>query len=139
MMNPGKWIIVAFISFAAFIGTLVFVCVREDVSLVSTQYYQDELKFNQQQSNQQRANLLAEPPEIQLSEGKVEVLFATSVAGGTLQIQRPSDIRLDYQFELDTNIRQHFEMTRWEPGLYRLKLSWSAEGKEYQIERSFVL
>jgi hypothetical protein len=40
-MNWGKWIIVSFVLFAGFIGTLVTVCVRQDISLVSKDYYKE--------------------------------------------------------------------------------------------------
>ena len=47
-MNWGKSIVLAFILFAVFIGVLVFVCVREDVSLVSKNYYKDDLEYQSQ-------------------------------------------------------------------------------------------
>ena len=47
-MNWGKWIIVSFVLFAAFIGILVVICVRQDISLVSKNYYQEELAYQQQ-------------------------------------------------------------------------------------------
>ena len=47
-MNFGKWIVVAFVFFSLFIGTLVTVCVRQDISLVSTDYYKEELIYQDQ-------------------------------------------------------------------------------------------
>ena len=46
-MHYGKSIVVAFILFAMFIGTLVTVCIREDVNLVSPDYYEEELAHGQ--------------------------------------------------------------------------------------------
>jgi len=61
-MNIGKWIVVAFVLFAAFIGTLVVVCVRQDVSLVSRDYYRQELAYqNQIQRLNNTAALLEKP------------------------------------------------------------------------------
>jgi hypothetical protein len=37
-----------FILFAAFIGTLVTVCLRQDISLVSKDYYKEELQYENQ-------------------------------------------------------------------------------------------
>ena len=47
-MDFGKWIVVAFVLFAVFIGTLVTVCVRQDISLVSKEYYKEELAYQDQ-------------------------------------------------------------------------------------------
>ena len=44
-MNFGSWITVAFVLFAGLIISLVVVCVRQDVSLVSADYYQQEIKY----------------------------------------------------------------------------------------------
>ena len=45
-MNWGKSIVLSFILFAAFIGTLVTVCIRQDISLVSKDYYEEELQYD---------------------------------------------------------------------------------------------
>lgn len=74
-MNWGKWIIVAFVLFAAFIGTLVTVCVKQDVSLVSRTYYQDELVFDQQIARIQNVSALSKKPVITKSNGVIEVSF----------------------------------------------------------------
>jgi hypothetical protein len=42
-MSWGKWIVVSFLLFAGFIATLVTICMKEDVGLVSSSYYDEEL------------------------------------------------------------------------------------------------
>lgn len=41
-----KYIVFSFIAFALFIGTLVVVCVRQDIPLVSVNYYEEDLRYD---------------------------------------------------------------------------------------------
>lgn len=129
---------VAFVGFAVFIASLVIVCVREDVSLVSNQYYADELKYNAQQARMQRAAALAQPPSLRVANGQVMVTFAHAIAQGSLSLQRPSQTGLDRTFTLDTVRVQTLLPDRWEPGLYRATLEWSVAGVDYRTEHTLV-
>lgn len=129
---------VAFVAFAVFIASLVTVCVREDVSLVSKQYYRDELKYNDQQARLQRTAGLVRPPSVQVANGEVIVTFAEAIAHGSLSLQRPSQTQLDRTFSLDTVPVQRFLPDRWEPGLYRATLEWSVAGVDYRLEHMLV-
>jgi hypothetical protein len=141
-MNFGKWIVVAFIFFAVFIGTLVTVCVRQDVNLVSKEYYQDELQYQQKLDKINNANHLAHQPSIEVGNGSIKISFAeaSTAQKGVLKIQRPSNIKLDREFSLQPDQpTQEFNLGNWEPGLYRASLSWTMNDKEYFIEKQIVL
>jgi hypothetical protein len=141
-MNFGKAIVLSFVLFAVFIGALVAVCVREDINLVSPEYYQDELAYQQKLDKMNNTQALAQAPDITVSQGRVSVVFDQlgSVEKGVLKVSRPSNERLDRKFELQPTAgnTQWFVMTRWEPGLYRASLTWSMGGKEYYFEKLIV-
>ncbi len=138
-----KWVVVAFVLFALFIGTLVVISVRQDVSLVSKNYYQDELRHSEKMTKQVNTSELSEQPQITFEENSVEVMYPllSNFESGQLMIQRPSDARLDQQFEIQSGVgdTQVFELKVWERGLYRVSLTWSMEGKEYYFEKLMVL
>jgi hypothetical protein len=138
-----KWVVTAFIFFALFIGTLVVISIRQDIGLVSKNYYQDELKHGEKMIRQTNASLLKEQPIFTFENNSVKVVYPllTTIETGELRVQRPSDERLDHQFkitasELDS---QSFELKVWEKGLYRVSLTWKMEGKEYYVEKLMVL
>lgn len=136
-----KWVISSFIIFALFIGTLVFVCVRQDISLVSANYYQDEL-VHQGKMDQQRNMLeLSNQPVIQLENHQVRISYnqLNKLTKGELRLTRPSDSKLDQRFKLTQNEEQHFQLTVSEKGLYRVTLQWSMDGKDYYYEKLMVL
>ncbi|MFZ5972743.1 MAG: FixH family protein [Bacteroidota bacterium] len=142
-MHFGKWIVVAFVLFAGFIATLVTVCIRADVNLVSKNYYQEELKHQNKIDKVQHTALLAAVPALTASEGKILLQYAdfAKVDGGTLRVLRPSDPSLDHDFDLsDWNSETHvYELTNWSRGLYRITLEWTMNGTEYYLEKTVVL
>lgn len=142
-MNWGKGIIAAFVLFATLIVVMVVVSMKQDVSLVTKSYYQDELDYQQQLDRKNNTELLAEKPEIRIVHNKLEVYFpfASYVEQGTVKLFRPSDARLDQNFTLSPSADslRVFNVPALEKGAYRVKMNWSMEGREYYIEKLIVI
>jgi hypothetical protein len=136
-----KWIILSFILFTVFIGTLVTICVREDVSLVSVNYYQEELVHQDKIDRQRNMQELKSYPVIGLSNQQVKISYPTlnQMSTGELRLTRPSDSKLDQRFQLSKNEEQQFQLAVSEKGLYRVSLQWTMNGKEYYFEKLIVL
>jgi hypothetical protein len=136
-MSIGKWIVVSFILFAAFIATLVTVCMRQDISLVSSTYYQEELQFQQQISREENTALLEHKPSVQVN-AKVLTLALnqpTAVTEGTVNIFCPSNARMDRSFRIEEGrLTQSFDLADLRSGMYRVKLRWTMNGKEFYQE-----
>ncbi|MEQ9592950.1 MAG: FixH family protein [Cyclobacteriaceae bacterium] len=142
-MNFGKWIFVSFVLFTAFIATLVTVCVRQDINLVSADYYQEELVHEQKMNQIQNANNLKSKPLISVEGSVVSVSFDdfNKIEKGELKILRPSDARLDRRFKLSasqTQVRQ-FTLENSSKGLYRASMQWRMDGKDFYYEKLIVL
>jgi hypothetical protein len=141
-MNFGKWIVVAFISFALYIGVLVVVCVKQDINLVSKDYYRDELKYQQKLDQINNTNHLSHVPAIDIENGQAKISFEENqhIQSGQLKIERPSNERLDRNFSLvPDQTTQEFNLGSWMPGLYRASVSWTMEGKKYYFEKQIIL
>jgi hypothetical protein len=137
-MSWGKWIIICFILFTVFIATLVTVCMRQDVSLVSKDYYQEELAYQDQLARVNNANRLSERPVIQKNGDFLEVNFSNFnvVRNAELKLFRPSDAAMDKIFTLETTTKttQSFSIADLEKGMYRARMLWKMNDKEYFIE-----
>lgn len=138
-MNWGKWIVVSFVLFAVFIATLVTVCVREDISLVTRDYYKDELVYQSQLDRMNNAARLDHKPVISVMTNKllkIEFNVSEKVEKGELQLFCPSNARFDRHFEIASNAdnEQFFPIDNLQKGMYRAKLSWTMSGKEYYVE-----
>ncbi len=142
-MHFGKAIVLSFILFAAFIGVLVFICVRQDINLVSKDYYREELDYQHKLDQMNNTLLLQQKPVITVSKGQVRIELEglSRVEKGLLKLSRPSNALLDQVFRLKpvAGNFQEFVLDTWEPGLYRASLTWAMEGKEYYFEKLIVL
>lgn len=136
-MNIGKWIVVSFVLFAAFIATLVTVCMRQEVSLVSGNYYEEELQFQAQIDRERNANALPTKPSIGLKGRQLELALNQSmpITEGTLHIFCPSDARMDRKFKVSPDLdTQVFDLEELNSGMYRVKFRWTMNDKEFYRE-----
>jgi hypothetical protein len=137
-LNFGNWIVVAFILFASFIGTLVTVCVREDVDLVSKDYYQQELVYQDQIQRLNNTSDLKERPEFKIADQRLVVTYDQwdNIDKGELKLFCPSNPKMDRNFPLvrSGDPVQSFEVENLQKGMYRARLTWEMGGKEFYIE-----
>ena len=137
-MNWGKSIVIAFILFASFIGALVSVCLRQDISLVADDYYEQELRYQDQLDRIYNTANLVVKPEIRLKDKSLEVEFARfkDITVGSVEIFRPSDQRFDRQFKLDksSSVIQQFDLSNLPRGMYKVRMRWAMDDNEYFLE-----
>jgi hypothetical protein len=137
-MHFGNWIVVAFVFFALFIGTLVTVCVRQDISLVSQSYYNDELDYQEQIKRIKNTNGLLVKPVIHRSpDGSLEIRFDAQqkIAKGRVNLFCPSDPGSDKEFQFKSSLTtQQFDISTFKKGMYKAKLLWVMDGEEYYYE-----
>jgi len=138
-MNWGKWIVVSFVLFAGFIATLVTVCVRQDISLVSKDYYEEELAYQDQIGRIKNASLLAKRPSIKvINKETLQVDFDqfNEIEMGELQLFRPSNAAMDQKFHFKGSDKptQLFSTEPLDKGMYRARMVWTMKGKEFYIE-----
>jgi hypothetical protein len=138
-----KWIVVAFALFIVFIVTLLVVGTRGDIGLVSKNYYVEELKHSEKMTQQENTQALAEQPQLKSKDHSIIIAYSalSSMEKGKLIVLRPSDSRLDHTFDVSAipGDTQSFELKIWEPGLYRVSLTWTLAGKDYYLEKLMVL
>lgn len=142
-MNWGKWIAVAFVSFAVFIGVLVTVCMREDVSLVSKKYYEEDLQFQQQFDQSTNAQALLVKPAVEIADQTLTLSYRNfeRIQEGTITLMRPSNAALDHVFKVSQqqDTLQHFTLTDLTKGLYKVRVQWKEGEKEYRIDKTIVI
>ena len=139
-MNWGKSIVLAFVLFAAFIAVLVTVCMRQDVSLVTKEYYKEELAYQAQIDRISHTANLSEKPLIEIQGGellKITYKDFDSVQSGVLHLFRPSDPDLDRQYELRPGgeSQRYFSTSGMKKGMYRARLTWTMDNEEFYLEK----
>ena len=121
------------------IGMVIF-SFQEDVNLVSEDYYQKELEYEDQIQRIRNTNKLPAQPVLIFNRQAEAVLLTfpdqlSPVAGG-VHFFRPSDFSKDknYQLSLNQENQQTFDLTNMDTGMWRVKLVWEAEGQSYYKE-----
>jgi hypothetical protein len=141
-MNIGKWIVVAFVLFAAFITTLVIICVRQDVSLVSKNYYEEELAYQDQIQRINNTNALIQKPAITVVDHAVRIEFnpASRRDNVVLTLFCPANEKMDRRIHITSDEPvQIFSLDERLRGMYRAKLHWKEDDKEYYWEEVIFL
>jgi hypothetical protein len=137
-MNWGKWIVLSFVIFAAFIVTLVTICMKQDVGLVSSSYYKEELIYQQQMKRIENVSALNQPPAIVVSGNKLTLKFhqLKQVEKGGITLYRPSNAELDRTFTVKSSDSEEisFDLANTPKGMYRAKFRWTMNGSEYYHE-----
>lgn len=138
-MNWGNWIVVAFVLFGVFIATLVVVCARQDISLVTKDYYKEELVYQDQIERINNTTRLELKPVISVVQEKylqVDFYKPVQIESGVINLFCPSNAEQDRKFELRVTggSRQLFDLDEVKKGMYRAKMMWKMNGKEFYVE-----
>ena len=142
-MNWGHGIAIFFACFVAFMLFLVVKSHQQNIDLVTENYYEQELKYQQQIDKVQNTKDLKEGVKVSHSKGSIAIHFpkmAESISGN-VQIFRPSDARFDMESTLSPDVegRQQIATTELPAGYYRIKINWKAGAKEYYTEEAIHL
>ncbi len=143
-MSWPKGIVISFILFILFIGSMVYIMMKEDISLVAENYYEQELVYQQQLSRKNNALMLDKKPVVRIREGKyLEIAFPyeSRLEGGKVQLFRPSAKKFDEQFTFTslTDNRLLYEVKNHLSGACRIRIWWKMNDKEYFWEEFAVI
>lgn len=143
--NWGHGLMGLYISFALAMLFFVYKCSQHPVDLISADYYDKEIKFQQQYDKEQNAEALSSPLQLNVNaENKtVELNFPTisntSVLKGTIYFMRPDNSADDKNIAIAANELhlQTIDYSTWKKGLYRMEVNWSDGVKDY-YKQSFI-
>jgi nitrogen fixation protein FixH len=136
----GHKILFVYLGFVAGILFLVYRASREKFDLVTPNYYESELKFQNVIDDKQRVAHLSAPPKITHSVNTVGIQlpdeFLNRNVKGELYLYRPSDASKDVKKSFTANSGFiEVALDKDLSGAYEVKLSWQAEGKTFYNEQ----
>lgn len=138
----GHGVVLALGSFIAFILFLIFVFSRgmQNSELISDNYYQDELTYQEVIDAKNNADQLPEKPLYQRTGEGITITFPNSAAPDDQQVDfdlfRTDDSNLDVQKKISLNSQKKFTIPKQVivAGSYTLKLKWQKNKKPYQVD-----
>jgi len=138
--NPWPYAIALyFVVFISAMATWIVFAVRNDHQLVRKDYYEQELKYQNELESFSRA---AEGSVVVAYEPKTQfvTIRLPGNAAGTIDFYRPSDVKRDRQFPLSTRDGiQRINVREFDPGLWKVRLTWTANGAEFRHDQKLVL
>ncbi|AFK01518.1 FixH family protein [Emticicia oligotrophica DSM 17448] len=145
-MNWGKSIAIVYLGFVGFMGFLVWNCLQQDdIHLVSKDYYQKELDYQENIDKMNNTNQLSSDLKLNYQTDKqlISLDFPKESLGanGEVNFYRPSDARKDFAVKLNIlqSEQQTIPVNKLERGLWVVKVSWNKEGKGYYKEEKIKL
>jgi hypothetical protein len=139
-MSWGIRITILYVGFVALIGTMVYLSMRQNVDLVSADYYQKELDFQNQLDRMNESKKLTTQPEVKAGADQVSILFPAEFRNqpisGNVHFYRAADASRDFQIDIaaDTSGLQKIANDKFVSGAYTVKINWTAAGKNYYNE-----
>lgn len=139
-MSWGIKITILYVGFVVMIGTMVFLTMRQNVDLVSADYYQQELDYQQKLDRMNASNTLAGKPEVRPGKEFVSISFPAEMRGkkisGRVNFFRPADAARDFNLEISTDSSgaQQIPANKFVSGMYTVQISWTAGEKKYYNE-----
>ena len=138
-INWGIKIALLYLSFVSLIVVMVSMSMHQKVDLVSKDYYEEELKFQEKINKSNRANELKEPLSWEVKQGalllKFPGQFLNQKINGTVFFFRPSDAALDKTVPLSTDsLLLNIPTTQLKRGVYKMQINWKSGKEEYYNE-----
>jgi len=139
--NWGTGLIIAYSSFVVFMLGMVYLCTQQHFDLVTDDYYEQELKFQQVIDGKQNENLLEKQTIIKIELGVVTVtLPMEKIEGeGKVVFYKPDNASFDKTLALNGSNSITIPVFELKSGLYKVKATWKSEGKPYYNEQSLFI
>lgn len=143
-MSWGNKLIIVFVVFAALMATLVYKATQTKFELVSKDYYQDELRYQDKIDGAANAALEA-PTSIEVKDELILLRFPdvhknaniTGEAWFYCSVDATKDKHI--ALNVDSNGIQIIERKRLQKGDYQIKISYEINQKKYYVAHQLQL
>ena len=144
-MNWGLGIAIFYIVFVIATVSVVLFTTTIDVNLVTDDYYEKELAFQNQIDKVSRTKALPEQPIISLAGKNMYLKFPNTINSnlvqGTINFYRPSNNKMDFvvSIELNKHGEQIVNSKKFIAGMWRIYVNWQIDEIEYLSEKILMV
>jgi len=144
-MNWGNRLVIVFLFFGAGMGYLVYRSMNTDFELVESDYYKQELRYQNVIDEHNSASALSAPVNIEQKDGALLLQFPEEMKNksltGELYFYCAYDSKKDKRLALqsDSNGQQTVPAGVILPGSYTVKIKWNNGEKSYYAEQNLSI
>ena len=144
-MNWGYKLMFVFIAFGVFMGFMVYSCLNSPISLVSAEYYKDELNYQEVIDGTKSSNKLSEQVKVSQEGEYIQLQFPAEMKqlspAGNVWFYCVSNGKKDRRVELapDESGKQEFALDMFGSGRYVVKIDWQVDGANYYSEKEIII
>lgn len=144
-MNWGWKIAILYGGFVLMMSILVYLCVQQEVLLVTDNYYEKDLEYNKHLVRLKNTHLLEEQVKIayQPTEQQLRVQFPKDFDAieGYILLYRPSKTGLDIRLPIQVNADNQLTINthRLIAGRWRVKINWEGDGQLFYKEEVLTI
>ena len=141
----GTGIIIGIVVFVIFTLSMTIIFLSEDVHLVTDDYYEKTLTYQDEIDKQSRTKALNEEVKINFNGKMIHIQFPSDYQNknimGEVHFYRPSDPALDFiiPLQIDKKGSQVIPVERIEKGFWRLKINWLMNEEAFYNERTITI
>ena len=138
-------IIIAFVLFLSGTASLIVIAATHPQSLVSGNYYEQEIKYQGRIDGTARARQSGAAVNFDAATRRLVISLPATQTGrdlsGQIELYRPSAAGLDRQYKLqpDAEGRQSLDLAALPEGPWEIRVSWNASGQDFFLDRKIVI
>lgn len=144
-LNWGKGIFITIILFVVIVFIMVGISITRHVDLVANNYYEKEIKYQEQIDLLKKTNTLKENAKIDYDGANVNISFPKNLdinsLKGTISFYRPSDSNKDFgmQINADENGTMKIGSEKFSKGLWKVQINWESAGDKYFTGQTLLI
>jgi hypothetical protein len=141
----GKGILLANIIFVAAILVMVVIFMTKSVDLVSGNYYEKEIKYQEQIDKLRKTGNLQENVNIDYTGNVINIKFPSNLdvskITGEVKFYRPSDAKKDFVIPITAEAEGDIAISsdKLVKGLWKIQISWNYNNENYFTEQSIIM
>ncbi len=124
---------------------MVGISMTKNSDLVSENYYEKELKYQDKINMINRANALPEKIKIEVAQTFLKVtypeVFSKEKITGKINFYRAMDKKKDFSTDInnDKNSSQEINIKEMDKGSWKIQIYWNVKGEEYFTESDLFI
>lgn len=139
-------IVLVLVIFAGSMISVMTMFLRQDMHLVTDDYYAQEVRYQKRIDHQRNARESGRAPKINYHKDQQQLHFdfpdkSAKDRSGEIHLYRPSDADIDKRVAIKTGAlgQQAVSMEGMKPGRWVIKVAWSEREVDYYMEQDLFI